>query len=70
MRSVKPLDLSSPGFPVGAIVLIDGRVRARVKAYHPEWSTSHLFPHYKLDVERGDRNIAIRVSRVGVTAKP
>jgi hypothetical protein len=56
-------------FPPGARVLIDGEVEARVKQHFPEGSSSYLFPHYKLDVIKGDQNIAVHVSRVGVTRR-
>lgn len=61
-----PSHCGCPGFPVGARVLIDGEVEARVKAHFPQGSTSYGFPHYKLDVIGGDKNIAVHVARVGV----
>jgi hypothetical protein len=57
------------GFPTGAMVLIDGTVRARVLQHFPEGSSSYMFPHYKVDVIQGDRNIAVSETRVGVTRK-
>lgn len=54
------------GFPVGATVLIDGRDKAKVKAYFPNGSSSYMFPHYKLDIVGGDKNVAVNVKRVGV----
>ena len=53
-------------FPIGARVLVDGRDEAVVKAAFPEGSSSHLFPHYKLDFVDGDRNVAVSLKRVGV----
>lgn len=46
--------------------MLDGRDEAIVKQAFPEGSTSYLFPHYKVDVVDGDRNMAIAMSRVGV----
>lgn len=60
---------SKTSFPTGAIVLIDGTVRARVLQHFPEGSSAYLFPHYKVDVIQGDRNVAISVERVGVKRK-
>lgn len=57
------------GFPPGALVLIDGEVEARVRDYYPEGSTSYFFPHYKLDVVAGDKNVVVNVKRVGVDRK-
>jgi hypothetical protein len=56
-------------FPPGARVLIDGRDAATVRQAFPEGSTSYAFPHYRLDVEHGDRNIAVAVDRIGVTPR-
>lgn len=53
-------------FPVGAKVLVDGRYKAVVKAAFPEGSTSYLYPHYKLDIIGGDKNVAVHMKRVGV----
>lgn len=53
-------------FPPGARVLVDGRDEAIVKQAFPEGSTSYLFPHYKLDIVGGDRNVAVNMNRVGV----
>ena len=61
---------TAAGFPVGARVLVDGKVQAIVKQYFPEGSSSFMFPHYKLDFVGGDRNVAVNVSRVGVGKKP
>jgi hypothetical protein len=55
-------------FPCGARVLIDGRDQAIVRATFPEGSTSYLFPHYKVDIVGGGRNVAVAVARVGVKA--
>jgi len=59
----------SQTFPVGARVLVDGRDVAIVKQCFPEGSSSFLFPHYKLDVLDGDKNVAVKMSRVGVKRK-
>lgn len=53
-------------FPVGAVVLIDGRERAKVCAAFPEGSTSYSFPHYKVDIVNGDQNVAVALNRVSV----
>ena len=53
-------------FPVGARVYIDGRDLAIVRAAFPEGSSSYLFPHYKVDVLAGDKNMAVAMSRIGV----
>jgi hypothetical protein len=53
-------------FPIGARVLVDGRDEAIVKQAFPEGSTSYLFPHYKLDIIGGDKNVAVAMKRVGV----
>ncbi len=58
--------MSTNGFPVGAHVLVDKRDRAIVKQYFPEGSSSFLFPHYKVDLVGGDRNVCVHVNRVGV----
>lgn len=58
------------GFPKGAIVYLDGQVKARVREFYPKGSTSYLFPHYRLDVHAGDKNIAVNVNRVGVVKRP
>jgi hypothetical protein len=47
-------------------VLVDGTDEAIVKQAFPEGSTSYLFPHYKVDMVEGDRNIAVAMSRVGI----
>jgi hypothetical protein len=60
---------SKTGFPTGAMVLIDGTVRARVLQHFPQGSSSYMFPHYKVDVIQGDRNIAVAETRVGVKRK-
>jgi hypothetical protein len=56
-------------FPHGAKVLIDGEVLATVKQCFPEGSSSYLFPHYKVDVIDGDKNMAVSMSRISVTPK-
>lgn len=55
-------------FPPGARVLVDGRDAAIVKQAFPEGSSSFLFPHYKLDIVGGDKNVAVAMKRVGVRA--
>lgn len=55
-------------FPPGALVLVDGRDKARVVQVFPEGSSSYLFPHYKLDFVNGDRNVAVNMKHVGVKA--
>lgn len=59
----------SNGFPVGAKVYVDGRDLATVRAYFPQGSTSFAFPHYKVDIVAGDKNVAVNVKRVGVEKK-
>jgi hypothetical protein len=56
------------GFPPGARVYIDGETIAKVREFYPGGSTAFMFPHYRLDVVGGDRNVAIAVSRVGVVS--
>jgi len=53
-------------FPYGSKVLVDGRDLAVVKQAFPEGSTSYLWPHYKLDFQGGDKNVAVSMKRVGV----
>ena len=53
-------------FPVGAIVLVDGRDKARVTQAFPEGSTSLLAPHYVVDFVGGDKNVKVNMKRVGV----
>ena len=53
-------------FPIGARILVDGRDEAIVKAAWPEGTTSHLFPHYVLDLIDGDRGVVVSMFRVGV----
>lgn len=57
------------GFPVGARVLVDGRDSAIVRGYFPEGSSSYMFAHYKVDVQHGDKNMAVHVRRIGVKRK-
>lgn len=52
--------------PPGAVVLIDGVVRATVVQAFPEGSTSYAFPHYCVNIEDGDRNVAIAMHRIKV----
>ena len=56
-------------FPVGALILVDGRQEARVAQVFPEGSSSFMFPHYKVHFVGGDRNVAIAMRRVGVERK-
>lgn len=56
-------------FPVGARVLVDGRDEVRVTQAFPEGSSSHLFPHYRVDFKGGDRNVAVSMKRIGVERK-
>jgi hypothetical protein len=51
-------------FPIGARVRIDGRNEAIVREVFPEGSTSFLFPHYKVDMVHGDKNVAVAMTRV------
>ena len=60
----------SRGFPIGAKVLIDGRDVATVRGYFPEGSSSYLYPHYKVDVQGGDRGMVVQIKRVGVKRAP
>lgn len=59
-------DPTERAFPIGARVLVDGRDEAIVRQVFPKGSTSYLFPHYKLDIIRGDKNVAVSMKRVGV----
>jgi hypothetical protein len=56
-------------FPIGARVLVDGRDEAIVKQAFPKGSSSYAFPHYKVDMVGGDKNVAIKMDRVGVDRK-
>lgn len=49
-------------FPVGAVVLVDG-ARVKIAQVFPEGSTSYMFPHYKVNFEDGDQNVAIALHR-------
>jgi hypothetical protein len=69
LRDELAAEIASTVFPVGARVLVDGRDEAIVKQAFPEGSTSFLFSHYKLDFIGGDKNVAVKMSRVGVGAK-
>lgn len=57
-------------FPVGAIVLVDGRDKARVTQVFPEGSTSLMAPHYVVDFIGGDRSVKVNMKRVGVRSVP
>jgi len=52
--------------PPGAVVLIDGVVRATVVQAFPEGSTSYAFPHYRVNIQGGDRSAAIAMNRCTV----
>lgn len=54
----------SPTLPPGACVLIDGRDLAIVREHYPKGSSSYAFPHYRVNMVGGDRNLAIAVERV------
>lgn len=56
-------------FPPGAKVYINGRVLAKVREAFPEGSTSYSHPHYKVDIQGGERNVAVPFDQVGVTLK-
>jgi hypothetical protein len=56
----------SKHLPPGAVVLIDGKHRATVVQAFPEGSTSYVFPHYIVNVEHGDRGVAIAMNRCAV----
>ena len=53
-------------FPVGAKVMVDGQFLALIKQAFPKGSSSFFFPHYKLDLIDGDRNVTVHMSRVSV----
>lgn len=53
-------------FPIGAKVYVDKLHLAYVRGVFPEGSSSFLFPHYKVDFIDGDKNVAIKLDRVGV----
>ena len=57
------------GYPVGARVYVDGRDIARIAQEFPEGSSSFMFPHYKVDFEGGDKNVAISHTRIGVNKR-
>jgi hypothetical protein len=56
-------------FPIGARVLIDGQDEAIIKEVFPQGSTSFLFPHYKVDVIGGDRNVTVSMKRINVDSR-
>jgi hypothetical protein len=56
--------VSRDPFPSGAKVYVDGRDIATVRQAFPEGSTSYAFPHYKVDIFGGDRNVTVRWDRV------
>ncbi len=64
-KSAKPLNT----LPVGQAVYVDGQDWAKIVGVFPEGSTSYLFPHYKVDIFHGDKNVAVKMDRVGVTRK-
>jgi hypothetical protein len=51
-------------FRPGALVLVDGRDKASVRAAWPEGSTSYAFPHYTVDILDGDQNVAVAAKRL------
>jgi len=51
-------------FKPGTCVLIDGTRAATVVQHFPKGSTTLSAPHYKINVEGGDRNVAVSVARV------
>ena len=53
-------------FPTGARVYVDKRDEAIIQRAFPEGSASYLFPHYKVNFIKGDRNVAVALHRVGV----
>lgn len=48
----------------GTRVLIDGERRAIVRCAFPRGSTSYLFPHCKVDVIGGEKNVAVALDRL------
>ncbi len=68
------------GYPVGALVLLDGKHRARVRAFFPEGSASYPFAHYKIAFASNDGgrstaqagsegDTAVQAHRIGVTPR-
>ena len=57
---------TTKGFAPGARVLVDGKREAIVRAFFPNGSTSFAFPHYKVDVVGGDKNMAVPAKRVSI----
>lgn len=57
------------GFPVGASVLLDGKHRARVRAFFPEGSTSFAFPHYVIRETGRGEDSKVETKRIGVTPR-
>ncbi len=53
----------------GARAYLDGRYLVVVKAAYPQGSSSFLFPHYKIDMVGGDRNVAVSMDRIGIDKK-
>ena len=51
-------------FPIGALVLLDGRYVVRVVDVFPEGSTSYLFPHYVIK-SKGSR-VVVKLDRISV----
>lgn len=59
----------TPTFRPGAHVRVlvgDGWYLAIVRAAFPQGSTSYAFPHYKVDMIGGERNVAVAMPRVSV----
>lgn len=53
-------------FPVGALVVVDGKWLATVSQAFPEGSTSLLFPHYTVKFAgAGPGQVAVHWDRVG-----
>jgi hypothetical protein len=50
------------------IVYIDGKDAAIIKAYFLEGSCFFMFPHCKVDFINGDKNVAVSLNRVKMTA--
>jgi hypothetical protein len=65
-RAIKPPH-NNPVFAggeTGVRVLVDEKYPAIVRMTFPQGSSSYLFPHAKVDFEKGDRNVAVALSRL------
>jgi len=51
-------------FPYGTKVLLDKKDKAIVRQAFPVGSASYSFPHYKVDIIGGDKNVAIAMNKV------